>query len=1482
MTQNFEYFECAETVIKAIEKMSYENPYIMIENNAFSSLLNLIEFCHLSLRKIALKACVNMTNCINNQEFIRKFIMPSIPNLSNLARYIGESELERVILDLSVQCIYNIILAIKNYNLNNNMTEFYKVISEHGILENLYDIFLRYLKIEKDSIYDDDSLLKRKSSFSGFSNVGMNSTTGQGSNTNSFINLETFKNIIKIFEYFCTLNPNIANGILNMRILNVINYILVKELGLIGSSSSYSYKKSQSLEKKKDEENLGYKSSASGLSVSVPQEKTRVGSNSQGYFIEIFNLLISLFPNKNSKGAMDRLLSPDNKNFFTYFSEKILSLIINNIVNIPSSNLMVQIFKLLEMYINSSPEEYIYKYVDSVKFSNIANKMLDSKDSSYIMQVFSAVEIIMNKIPTHFIVSFIREGVIDTIKNLITINEASIYIPNDPQAFMKDFTNFTENIADNFALEDDEENDEEIELLEQEENFINKEKLEALKVISKNAKIKDNNFKDNIKIEPLNAKKDEKAYNVIKINSTKVNKAISSKFNKSSNTEDKNISNDYEKTYFKEDNNLSSQNDFVITTDNYKIGNNNSFAANIFSKENQINIMTTNLEKSISNNKNNNLTSVTKIDNIKKDSKIDIDITSNINNQNLNSNQSVASSTEPISINNHLKTRKKSNVSSGISNIIHSKAQLLTETYFNEENIDNLLKKANIKNNPRDIFKKLSNLRDILKNKTDYEEDLVLKSIIDCLFSEDVNESPTFYEIEKSEVILYFTKFLDENFLKNWENSNDSDSKIPGTLSDKYNFLIVDKIQSILRAINYDLNKIKAFLLSLQNCISSMNCFKLYIYDISNYRNYSPAMFLANMKNTSQRLRVKFNYCFDNTILKDTEFKNIPSLTNIMEINSKNENLQINDKLKLINSNFNANLESFLKDENELKAIKEIHEYFQNNIKAHSINLELYDNIGFLKDYFLKLKSSKDNLAGNTTGTFDNVYGHSASSNNIDFFDDIISNIANRKGSEDEFNLTEKLLQRIMDRKKSFEQINNNITNNTGAKKIDTNPKEEINNINNNIKNTSNDVNSNFLNNNLEKFEAQSRERKNSDLINTFSASFNTNSNANNNFNKILDHSKILDEKLEFIYFAIINGQKFFIKDNLNLIDFFREIKNKVKKADYTNFANDVQIQFSIYIREKNSIRALEDSNEYFMDNNLLYRIDDEKLNPAWNFSNITNNLDAMEKIKYFYLHKDNKVNPYTHALNSKKKSSKTNKMNTNNNTPINLDELDNFKIENYSISDTLEKVLFEKYYFENIINNPALYCIKRASPFVFLISLFELAINNYKNVFKIENKDDDIGLRAETSNELLGNDVLENLKVTSLIFKQTRDPYAVSNMCVPSWCKDLIHNFTYLSGFNSRYLLFKITSFDLKRAISNLYIYLKNYLGENVVDDKNLSTFKRHKYKIDRSKVITDATNLMKDFSGYSVIYLKLKLIIYDLIYYFFIINDFFEAFQN
>ena len=142
----------------------------------------------------------------------------------------------------------------------------------------------------------------------------------------------------------------------------------------------------------------------------------------------------------------------------------------------------------------------------------------------------------------------------------------------------------------------------------------------------------------------------------------------------------------------------------------------------------------------------------------------------------------------------------------------------------------------------------------------------------------------------------------------------------------------------------------------------------------------------------------------------------------------------------------------------------------------------------------------------------------------------------------------------------------------------------------------------------------------------------------------------------------------------------------------------------------------------------------------------------------------------------------------------------------------------------------PPAFALSQDQTLRFIISLLELAINNFSHLFE---------LNANIEHNI-PNTSLENLKITSLLFKQVKDPYAISSANIPSWCKDLTHNFPYLSGLNSRYLLFKVSSFDVKRSMNNLYIYLKNFMGENILEDKTLNQNKRQKYKIDRTDIIS------------------------------------------
>ena len=174
------------------------------------------------------------------------------------------------------------------------------------------------------------------------------------------------------------------------------------------------------------------------------------------------------------------------------------------------------------------------------------------------------------------------------------------------------------------------------------------------------------------------------------------------------------------------------------------------------------------------------------------------------------------------------------------------------------------------------------------------------------------------------------------------------------------------------------------------------------------------------------------------------------------------------------------------------------------------------------------------------------------------------------------------------------------------------------------------------------------------------------------------------------------------------------------------------------------------------------------------------------------------------------------------------------------NISSFQEK-LFIKYYSENILANNSIYNVKRISPFLYLISLFELCVNTYHDMFNFREK--------------LDENVLENFKATSLLTKQIRDPVAISSNSVPIWCKDICQNLPYLASFNSRYLFFRTCSFDYNRSMVNLSIFLKNNMGEIIVDEKTLASYCiRKKYKVERNNLMFFVEKIYKEVGNFDV----------------------------
>ena len=176
------------------------------------------------------------------------------------------------------------------------------------------------------------------------------------------------------------------------------------------------------------------------------------------------------------------------------------------------------------------------------------------------------------------------------------------------------------------------------------------------------------------------------------------------------------------------------------------------------------------------------------------------------------------------------------------------------------------------------------------------------------------------------------------------------------------------------------------------------------------------------------------------------------------------------------------------------------------------------------------------------------------------------------------------------------------------------------------------------------------------------------------------------------------------------------------------------------------------------------------------------------------------------------------------------------------------DKIAFIKDYHNLILFSKSLYEIKRLFPSLFLFSLINLSITKYPVLFKIR---DDFLI---TDRDL--EDIFINSKVSLLIAKAAGDALSVSKSNLPSWCKNISLDCGFLSKFESRQLIFKV-SFDPKRSLINLQNYIKsvdpNYHSENITLEKSM----RLKILVDRNTIIEDGLKIISNpvtskFNGY------------------------------
>lgn len=202
LTQSVEYIDLVEHTIKVvkifnlkiIEKLSHDRQRILLENDAFNSILLFIDFFDTNIKRDVIKICLNLSKYIRNLDSFHKFVTPALPGLISLTKlYDNPSETERLIFEYAVRSFLNFSTSISFTR------EDYSTFISLRLVENLMDFMSKYLIEVKG--------LSNKKNFQ-----------------------ETFKNVVKLLQFMCESSREIINLLISMNLMQLIHTVIKNEL----------------------------------------------------------------------------------------------------------------------------------------------------------------------------------------------------------------------------------------------------------------------------------------------------------------------------------------------------------------------------------------------------------------------------------------------------------------------------------------------------------------------------------------------------------------------------------------------------------------------------------------------------------------------------------------------------------------------------------------------------------------------------------------------------------------------------------------------------------------------------------------------------------------------------------------------------------------------------------------------------------------------------------------------------------------------------------------------------------------------------------------------------------------------------------------------------------------------------------------------------------------------------------------------------
>jgi hypothetical protein len=349
-----------------LDKIANEIPFILLEHNAFSSILNFIDFFDLNIRKYAVRICQTLTKHVKNNIIFKKNIQAGLSNLTNLTKFCGISDLEKYILDASINCFYCLLRNIKNYKIYENNKNIYSELTENGLIINLLETLVNLVYLLNTNYVNNNSKQYEnygeiiKKIFIILENLTVKSDTF----SNDFLEIECLNNNDN--------NNNSNNYSINLRnisIFAVINIIIDTEIGRNGKNYNIN---------ENDNDN-----DRSNFRVNNNESDNQYKSGCfQNIMNNVFNFLISLYPQdtlevmkEDMKEDMKDIKEKDiiNLNNFNNFEK-----INNNTNNIPGNNNEIKSQRIINKFCNENFNlfywNYIYNENSTNNYKDISNK----------------------------------------------------------------------------------------------------------------------------------------------------------------------------------------------------------------------------------------------------------------------------------------------------------------------------------------------------------------------------------------------------------------------------------------------------------------------------------------------------------------------------------------------------------------------------------------------------------------------------------------------------------------------------------------------------------------------------------------------------------------------------------------------------------------------------------------------------------------------------------------------------------------------------------------------------------------------------------------------------------------------------------------------------------------------------------------------------------------------------------------------------